>query len=55
MVATPVLVHDRYSWHRHYRHDGIDGDDLLAGLLVVGGIAAIASVASKSSRDEAPA
>lgn len=53
MVATPVMAHDRHGWHRHYHHDGIDGGDLLAGLLVVGGIAAIASAASKSSRDEA--
>ena len=34
---------------RHWRGDrGIDGGDVLAGLLIIGGIAAIASAASKS-------
>ena len=32
--------------HRHY-HDGIDAGDVLAGVLIIGGIAAIASAASK--------
>lgn len=36
--------------HRRHR-GGIDGGDILAGILVIGGIAAIASAASKSNRD----
>ena len=42
-----------YRGHRgHRRHrDGIDGGDILAGILVIGGIAAIASAASKNNRD----
>lgn len=56
MIATPAMAHDRYDWHRHHHRDGIDGGDLLAGLLIVGGIAAIASAASKADnadvRDE---
>lgn len=48
------------SWSKHrwrgYRHhrNRIDGGDLLAGILVIGGIAAIASAAgdSKNRRDE---
>ncbi len=38
-----------YRGHRH--RGGIDGGDLLAGILVIGGIAAIASAASNNSRD----
>lgn len=39
------------GWGRRH-HDGIDGGDVLAGVLVLGTIAAIASAASKSSRDK---
>ena len=39
-----------YRGHRRHR-DRIDGGDILAGILVIGGIAAIASAASKNSRD----
>ncbi|AOR76891.1 hypothetical protein [Novosphingobium resinovorum] len=54
VTATPVLAHGRDEWrgHRHYRGGGIDGGDLLAGLLVVGGVAAIASAVSKNSADK---
>ncbi|PNU01978.1 hypothetical protein [Novosphingobium guangzhouense] len=61
VTATPVMAHGpRGDWrgHRHYRGGGIDGGDLLAGLLVVGGVAAIASAVSKDradSRDAEPA
>lgn len=37
------------GWGRRH-HDGIDGGDVLAGVLVLGTIAAIASAASKNSR-----
>lgn len=36
------------GWHRDR---GIDGGDVLAGILIIGGIAAIASAASKSSNN----
>lgn len=39
-----------YRGHRRHR-DRIDGGDILAGILVIGGIAAIASAASKNNRD----
>ncbi|WP_338468131.1 hypothetical protein RXV95_06130 [Novosphingobium sp. ZN18A2] len=42
-------------WHRrgwHHR-DGLDGGDVLAGILLIGGIAAIASAASKSDSNRA--
>ena len=40
-----------YRGHRHRRHRGIDGGDILAGVLILGGIAAIASAASKNKKD----
>ena len=43
-----------YRGYRGYRgrhRDRIDGGDILAGILVIGGIAAIASAASKKNRD----
>lgn len=53
MAATPALARDWGGWGgRHYRHDrGIDGGDVLAGILIIGGIAAIASAASKAKKD----
>jgi hypothetical protein len=39
-----------YRGHRRHR-DRIDGGDILAGILIIGGIAAIASAASKKDRD----
>lgn len=40
-----------YRRYRHHRHGGVDAGDVLAGVLILGGIAAIASAASKNSRD----
>ena len=38
---------------RHWHRDrGIDGGDLLAGVLIIGGIAAVAAAASKANRDK---
>lgn len=39
------------GWRRHRHRDGIDAGDVLAGVLIVGGIAAIASAASNSQRN----
>ena len=39
-----------YRGHRRH-HRGISGGDVLAGILVIGGIAAIASAASKNNND----
>jgi hypothetical protein len=45
LTAAPAMA-------RHYHRDrGIDGGDVLAGILLIGGIAAIASAASNSGRD----
>ena len=47
-----VQEHHRYrrGWRRGYRRRGIRGGDILAGALVIGGIAAIASAASNKNR-----
>jgi hypothetical protein len=45
LTATPAMAH---GWHHH--DDGVDSGDLLAGLLIVGGIAAIAIAASHSAQ-----
>lgn len=54
--ATPVVFDkdamnaDRYRrWHRRNR---VDAGDVLAGVLILGGIAAVASAASKADRRE---
>lgn len=57
MAASPALARDwnwgGYGGHRHQRHgNGVDAGDIFAGLLVIGGIAAIASAATKSERDK---
>ncbi|GGC26250.1 hypothetical protein GCM10011371_12270 [Novosphingobium marinum] len=53
LTATPAMARGYGDWHRYrHHHDrGIDGGDVLAGVLIIGGIAAIAAAASKSSRD----
>lgn len=48
MAATPAMARDR--WGRHH-HRGVDAGDVLAGVLIIGGIAAIASAANKSKRE----
>lgn len=55
LVATPALARDRDGWGngwgggRHHHNDGIDGGDILTGLLILGGIAIIADAATKDS------
>ena len=44
---------DQYRRYRHRRHRGVDAGDVIAGVLILGGIAAVASAAS-SSRDRNP-
>lgn len=58
MMATPAMARD-WGWgggwgggHSRHHDRGIDGGDVLAGILIIGGIAAIASAASKSSKDK---
>lgn len=51
LAATPALARD-WGWGGYRHHDrGIDAGDVFAGVLILGGIAAIASAASKSKKD----
>lgn len=62
LAVTPALARDRGGWgggwggYRggwgHHHDDGVDGGDILAGLLVIGAVAAIATAASKSEKDK---
>ena len=49
LAAIPADARDGWRGGRH--HDRIDAGDVIAGALVIGGIAAIASAASNGSRD----
>jgi hypothetical protein len=50
MVASPAMAR---GWHGHRHHrGGVDAGDVFAGLLIIGGIAAIASAANKSNREK---
>ena len=53
LSATPALAQDwgwGGGWGHHHR-DRVDAGDVIAGILIIGGIAAIASAASKSKRN----
>lgn len=49
MTASPVMAR---GWHGHRHRDRVDAGDVFAGLLIFGGIAAIAAAASKSNREK---
>ena len=49
LAATPATARGYHHWHR-WHHDGIDGGDVLAGALIIGGIAAIASAANRQDK-----
>lgn len=57
LATTPALARDRGwgggwgGYHGRHHDDGISAGDVLAGVLIIGGIAAIASAASKSKKD----
>ena len=40
------------GWGHRGHHDRVDAGDIFAGILIIGGIAAIASAASKADRDQ---
>lgn len=50
MAAAPATARG-YHHHRWHHRDRVDGGDVLAGALIIGGIAAIASAASKRNRE----
>jgi len=52
MAAAPAMARGYYHHHHRWHRDRVDGGDLLAGALIIGGIAAIASAAGKQDRAE---
>lgn len=57
MMATPALANHRWGggyggYGGYHRDRGVDAGDVLAGVLIIGGIAAIASAASKASKEK---
>jgi len=56
ILATSVVPADARPWRRghnggwHHRDRGIDGGDILAGAVILGGIAAIAGMSAKKDR-----
>ncbi len=48
MLVTALPAEARPNYRRH--HDGIDAGDVIAGALIIGGIAAVASAASSGNR-----
>ena len=51
LIATPAMARDNWGHGRHHRGSHVSTGDVFAGLLILGGIAAVASAASKD-RDE---
>lgn len=52
MAATPAMARGWGGGYRH--HDRVDAGDVIAGILIIGGIAAIASAASKAKKQSEP-
>jgi len=50
-VAAPVRAGDRH-WGGHRHRDRVDAGDIIAGAIIIGGIAAIASGISKSNKEK---
>jgi hypothetical protein len=51
-AATPAEARGRWGHHRHHRSDKLTAGDVIGSLLVIGGIAAVASAVSKSDNDD---
>ena len=49
-TAETAEYHRRYRGYRRYRRNRIDAGDVVAGVLILGGIAAVASAASNNNR-----
>ncbi|MBO9603244.1 MAG: hypothetical protein J7496_12140 [Novosphingobium sp.] len=52
LAASPAMARGWYGPHYRYHHDHVSGGDILAGVLILGGIAAVASAASNSHRSD---
>jgi hypothetical protein len=51
MMATPAMANHNWGWGGGYGHrDRVDAGDVITGILIIGGIAAIASAASNNKK-----
>jgi hypothetical protein len=50
LLATSAVPAEARRWHRH--HDDVDAGDVVAGAVIVGGIAAIANAISQGNREK---
>ena len=51
LTAAAAPAEARGRWHDHHRNDKLTAGDVIGSLVVLGGIAAIASAVSKNDRD----
>ncbi|MFM5950485.1 MAG: hypothetical protein ACKOPM_14870 [Novosphingobium sp.] len=50
MMATPAMANHNWGWGGDRHRDRVDAGDVIAGILIIGGIAAIASAASNNNK-----
>jgi hypothetical protein len=50
MMATPALANHNWGWGGSRHRDRVDAGDVITGILIIGGIAAIASAASSNNK-----
>lgn len=50
MMATPALANHNWGWGGNRHRDRVDAGDVITGILIIGGIAAIASAASSNNK-----
>lgn len=52
-MAAPPAMANHWNWGGYHRHrDRVDAGDILAGILIIGGIAAVASAASNANKNK---
>jgi len=52
LLATPVAARDYYGGHHRHHHDDIDTGDVVAGVVLLGAIAALAGAAHNNRASE---
>ncbi len=52
MMASPALAGPRWGWGGYHHRDRVDAGDIFTGILIIGGIAAIASAANNNKKRE---
>lgn len=52
MIATPALAGSNWGWGGYRHRDRVDAGDVITGILIIGGIAAIASAANNNKKKQ---